>query len=196
MSTDPATEEKLLDAALALLARGGWKAASGAAIAEEAGLGLGVVYEIFPDRPAILAAMLRRADRAMLAGDAIDEPEAKPRDRLFETIMRRLDGLLPMRAAIKELLADGRRDPATLLCATLPSAPDAARSLRWLAEAARVPRDGAMGAARMAGLAYVYVGTFRAWLEDEAEDFGVTMKTLDKRLATAERWSPLFRPAR
>lgn len=50
----------LLDAAAALLERSGFEAVNTNAIAEEAGTAVGTVYHYFPDKPALLAALLER----------------------------------------------------------------------------------------------------------------------------------------
>ena len=52
--------ESLLDAAAALLERAGYEAVNTNAIAEEAGAAVGTVYHYFPDKPALLAALLER----------------------------------------------------------------------------------------------------------------------------------------
>jgi len=182
-AADP-LDDQIIDAALALAARNGWRAANLPAIAAAAGVGLGALYERFPDKPAILVAVIRRVDRAMLASGGDEPAEGSPRDRLFDVIMRRFEALQPLRPAIAAVVAAGA-DPlsaARLLGAGL-------RSLAWMLEAAGIDSSGVAGRLRIAGLAVVYARAFRAWLDDDGADLGKTMAALDRALAQAERWA-------
>ena len=91
-------EDRLVDAALSLAERQGWRRTGLAEIAAEAGLPLAEAYAACPSKPALLAAFHRRIDRAALAG-AGDGGEP-PRDRLFDTLMRRFDVLAPHRRGV------------------------------------------------------------------------------------------------
>ena len=176
-------DERVIDAALALAARDGWRAARLPAIAAEAGVGLAVLYHRFRDKPAILAALVQRVDRAMLASGGDEPAEGSPRDRLFDVVMRRFETLQTMRPAITAIVAGV--DPASAaraLCAGV-------RSLAWMLEAAGIDSAGLVGRLRIAGLAVVYARAFRAWLDDEGADLGKTMAALDRGLALAERWA-------
>jgi AcrR family transcriptional regulator len=79
----PDRRERLLTAARALALDKGWTSTTIADIAGRAGIGKGAVYLEFPDKPAILAAVLNHSMRAMTAdvhrqvldaGDVIDLP--------------------------------------------------------------------------------------------------------------------------
>jgi len=187
--SDDALEARLIDAALAIAARDGWRAASAAAIATEAGVGLAALYERFPDRTAILAALMRRIDRAVLA-EPVD-PEGSARDRLFDVLMRRFEALQAHRAGITAIVRAGV-DP--LRMAAL--APALARSMAWMLTAAGLEADGLFGRLRLAGLVVVYTTAFRAWLADDGADLGKTMAALDRGLAQAERWASALPNAR
>jgi AcrR family transcriptional regulator len=182
-------DERVIDAVLALTARDGWRAASLPAIAAEAGVGLGALYDRFPDKPAILAALIRRVDRAMLTsgGDGPAEgngpAEGSPRDRLFDVVMRRFETLQTMRPSITAIVAGV--DPASAARALSAGV----RSLAWMLEAAGLDSTGVIGRLRVAGLATVYARAFRAWLDDDGADLGKTMAALDRGLAQAERWA-------
>ena len=182
-------EARLIDAALAVAARDGWRAAGPAAIAAEAGVGLTALYDHVPDRTSILAGLMRRIDRVVLAAPV--EAEGSPRDRLFDVLMRRFEALQPYRAGLSAIARDGV-DP--LRMAAL--APALARSMGWMLAAAGLEAGGILGGLRVAGLTVVYATAFRAWLADDGADLGKTMAALDRGLAQAERWASALPGAR
>src|SRR5437763_11987884 len=100
----PAPAVRIVDAALALAAREGWRSISLAAIAAEAGMTVLELYAVYRSKTAILEAFHRRVDAAALAG-AEDEGE-RPRDRLFDVIMRRFDALSAHRPAVTAIARD------------------------------------------------------------------------------------------
>jgi AcrR family transcriptional regulator len=186
-----AADDAVIDAALALAARDGWRATSLAAIASEAGLGLAALYDRFPDKSAIVAGVMRRVDRAMLAASEGEAAEGSPRDRLFDVVMRRFDALQALRPGIAAMVTSGA-DPfgaPALLGAWY-------RALAWMLEAAGIDASGWVGRVRIAGLAVVYARAFRVWLDDDSADLGKTMAALDRGLAQAERWAAALPGAR
>src|SRR5690242_6971254 len=114
----PPEADRLLDAALAVIARDGWMRTSFAAIAAEAGVDLARLYARFPDRSAIIGAMMTRADAAVLAAQRAGEAagEETPRDRLFEVLMHRFDALEAMKPALRAI-AGAWADPRPQLIA-------------------------------------------------------------------------------
>ena len=169
----------LTDAAFALAAERGWRAASPAAAARHAGLPLDRARARFSNRHAILLHLGRIADQAALAD--ITE-EGSVRDRLFDLLMRRIDVFQTRRAGVLALLRALPTEPATaalLTCAT-------ERSMAWMLEAAGVSATGLRGALRVRGLLAVWLWTMRAWQTDESPDLTVTMAALDSALARAE----------
>ena len=173
-------EGRLVDAALRLAARQGWRSSGVAAIAAEAGLPLDQAYAACPTRLAILAAFHRRIDRAALAGPA-SESEASGRDRLFDLLMRRFDALQPHKAALRAILRDSIGDPAALL-----DAPAVLRSMTWMLEAAGVSAAGWRGGLRTQLLAGLYLLVLRDFLDDDSADLAKTMAALDRRLRRAQ----------
>lgn len=174
---------RIIDAALRLAARDGWRATSLAAIAAEAGVGLAELYDAFENKAAILAGLIRQADRAVLA-TAEKASADSPRDRLFDVIMRRFDALQPYRAGIAAIAA-AAPDPLAGLQLLEPIG----RSMRWMLEAAAIGSTGLAGRLRVAGLALIYTRAFRVWLADDSLDLGKTMAAVDRGLAQAERWA-------
>jgi len=176
--------DRIIDAALALIAAQGWRNVSLAAVAEEAGLTVLQVYRIFPSRIAILCGFSRRVDEAVLAAPVEAEPGERPRDRLFDLMMRRFDALGPHRAALGALRRDLLFDPpaaiatgAALLCST-----------RLMLEAAGIPCTGLGGivAVKLVAAAYLFVA--QTWSRDESPDLAPTMAALDRRLRGIERF--------
>src|SRR5260370_15894886 len=102
-AAQPSERDRIIDAALSLIAQQGWRRLSLGAIAGEAGLPILTLYRAFPSKAAILCGFSRRIDEAVLAtpldGDAAIEADERPRDRVFDLLMRRFDPLNAYRAA-------------------------------------------------------------------------------------------------
>ncbi len=178
-----ATEERIVDAALALAGERGWRTISLADIAEAAGLSLAALYMVLPSQSAILEAFARRIDRATLAGlEPAAESEDSVRDRLFEIIMRSFDALEPHQPGVAALMADLPRNPLALLC----QGTRLLRSLSWIAAAAGVETGGPLGLLRVKTLATAYIGVLRTWLGDDTQDKARTMEALDRALKNLE----------
>ena len=86
-----------------------------AAIAAEAGLPILTLYRAFPSKPAILCAFSRRIDETVLAAPLDTDPDERPRDRVFDLLMRRFDALRPHRDALEVLGRELPGDPVTAL---------------------------------------------------------------------------------
>ena len=183
------TEDKVVDAALAVVERDGWRGATLRAIAAEAGTGLAALVEILPSKPALFCLLAKRADRAMLSEDLPDDPRETPRDRLFEVLMRRFDALEPDRARIAILLREAALDPSAMLA----GAATLGRSMGLALEAAGQNADGPAGMLRRKGLAGVWMAVLRVWAGDDSPDKARTMAALDKALRRAEPWAGLLR---
>ena len=181
--------DRIIDAALALIPTEGWRGLSLAAIAAAAGLPILQVYRVFRSKRAILGGLFRRIDEIVLADPPIPEPDERPRDRLFDLLMRRFDALQPYKAALDVLSRELPGDPVTALCA----GSSLLRSVRWLLEAADISTDGIRGAIIVRLVAAAYLSTMRVWRSDDSSDLGRTMAALDARLRRIERW---FVPAR
>ena len=184
--------DRILDAALAVAEREGWRKASLGAIAQEAGVPLHELYGEFRSRTAILSGLMARTDASVLAETPAPDPDESPRDRLFEVLMRRFDALKPHRAAVKVIARGLGSDPPTALC----SAPGFLRSMTWMLEAAGLSTAGIRGRLRVRALALLYLCVMREFLRDDSEDLAKTMAELDRRLRQAEpflggfRWGP------
>jgi AcrR family transcriptional regulator len=179
-----ADPDRIIDAALALIAAQGWRNLSLAAVAAEADLTILQVYRLFPSRAAILCGMFRRIDEVVLAEPPEIEAGEKPRDRVFDLLMRRFDALQPHRSALGALRRDLPRDPLSalalagaLLC-----------SMRLMLEAAGITCHGLGGAIAVKATAAAYLAAAHTWSRDESPDLAPTMAVLDRRLRGIERW--------
>lgn len=181
--------DRLVNAALRLIAQQGWRRLSMAAVAAEAGLPILTLYRAFPSKQGILCAFSRRIDETVLAAPLDADPDGRPLDRVFDLLMRRFDALRPHRDALEVLGRELPGDPvaAFALGAAL------LRATAWMLEAAGIATSGLRGAVAVKLTAGVYAATMRVWLRDDTPDLGPTMAGLDRRLRGIERW---LEPAR
>jgi len=177
-----ADRNRLLDAALALAARKGWRGLTLNAVAKEAGVPLSRVHAAFPSKWAILDAFADRVDETVLARHAPDAVEPA-RDRLFDVLMRRFDAMLPHKTAVVSMAHDLGREPLALFCTW----PRLTKSMAWMLEAAGVDSSGLAGLVRTKGLAVIYLAAMRAWLSDDSADLARTMAVLPRRKKAAHR---------
>ena len=174
--------DRLIDAALALAERRGWRALALADIAREAKLPLARVHGLAPSKTAILEALMRRTDAAVLSGTPAD-PGDDARDRLFDAVMRRFDALATAKTGLRAIVHDLSGDPAT----ALGLGPGLMRAMAWTLEAAGVDSGGWRGRLKTKGLALLYLAVLRVWLGDESPEQSKTMAALDRGLRQAEQ---------
>jgi AcrR family transcriptional regulator len=174
---------RIIDAALRLAAERGWSGTSLADIAAAAGLPIIDVYRQFRSKTAILEAFHRRIDAEVLKGAGTDLTDM-PRDRVFDTIMRRFDALQPHKNAVRAITRDTAADPLGALC----SIGALFRSMAWMLEASGIDAGGPRGRLRVRLLTALYLSVFRVWLSDESTDMTKTMAVLDRRLRQAQSW--------
>lgn len=172
---------RLLDAALALAARQGWRGVTLNAVAKEARVPLSRVHGVFPSKWAILDAFADRVDEAVLARPAPSESEPA-RDRLFDVLMRRFDAMQSHKDAVVAMAHDLGREPLVAFCAW----PRLIKSMAWMLEAAGLDSSGLAGLARTKGLAVIYLAAMRTWMSDDSSDLARTMAVLDRGLRQAE----------
>jgi AcrR family transcriptional regulator len=185
--------DRIIDAALARVASEGWRHLSLAAIADAAELPILRVYSTFGSKQAILRGLYRRVDEAALAEPPPAEPAERPRDRLFDLLMRRFDTLQPYKPTLEVLRRELPGDPATVLCAGA----SLLRSMRWMLDAANISTGGFRGALAVKLTAAAYLSAMRVWQRDDSPDLAHTMAALDARLRRIERWlAPTVRPWR
>ncbi len=178
--------ERIIEALMRLLARRRYSEIGLGAIAEEAGVTLGELRELYNSKFAIIADFSRRNDKAVLdAGPAEGEGA---RDRLFDILMRRLDHLAPYKPGLKRLTRAMMCDPmlAVALTATVK------RSSRWMLAGAGIDHGGLRGKVAVRGVVLVLGETVRTWFDDDDPGLAKTMATLDRALRRGERALGLF----
>ena len=173
----------VIDTAMKLAAERGWRDLSLAEIADAAKLPLSKVYPVFPSKAAILGALTRQIDAAVLEAEVLEAEEAGAReggahDRLFDALMRRFDALRPYRVALGNIVCAEAGDPASALCGLCRLK----RSMAGMLEAARLSTTGLRGALRVKALCVAYLATLRVFLRDDSPDMAPTMAALDRNL--------------
>jgi AcrR family transcriptional regulator len=176
--------DRIIDAALDCIEAQGWRSLSLAVIAAAADLPILRVYRVFPSKAAILCGFLRRVDEAVLAAPLDTQDDERPRDRVFDLLMRRFDALAPHKGALTVLRRELPTDPP----AALGVAHAGLRSMRWMLEAAGIRTGGIGGIVAVKLTAAAYFAASRVWLRDDSADLAPTMATLDQRLRGIERW--------
>lgn len=176
--------DRIIDAALSLVATRGWRGLSLAAIAAAAELPILRVYRVYRSKQAILRGFHRRVDEVALAELPAAEADERPRDRLFDLLMRRFDALQPHKPALDVLRRELPGDPISALCAGA----SLLHSMRWMLEAADIPTSGWRGAVTVRLASAAYLSAMRVWQRDDSPDLARTMGALDARLRRIERW--------
>lgn len=176
-------EDRIVQAALDLIAESGWRTLTLEDVARRANLGVDAVRALFPKRDALLQAFFRQIDDQVAAEGTYSPDDPNPtRDRLFDVLMRRFDALNAHRAAMVALMRDLPFDP--------PAAAKAAcrmcRALKETLKIAGLSTRGPLGILRLKGVIAIYLNALRVWLSDETSDLSPTMAALDKGLRAAE----------
>lgn len=173
----------IIDAFMALAAEQDFADIRLSDIAARAGVTLGELRDAFGSRLDILAAYMKRVDRAVLDGIDNSLKGEETKDKLFDVLMRRLDVLAPHKGAIRGLAKAARRDPGLAMALNRL----AVRSQRWMLAAADIELTGPGGAVRAQGLAWAFGKVLAVWLDDDDPALARTMKALDEQLAKAGR---------
>ncbi|HUZ72767.1 MAG TPA: hypothetical protein VMU87_07265 [Stellaceae bacterium] len=174
-------EQRLVDAALDLAARQGWRRTGLAEIAAAAGLKLHEAYALHRSKGSILRAFMRHVDTVVLEGAAAAAANESPRERLFETLMRRFDALKPHRAALGAILRESIGHPAAVL-GLVPLR----RSMVWMLEASGIATAGCRGRLITHATLGLYLAVLRVFLADDSADLARTMAALDRGLRRGE----------
>lgn len=180
--------ERIIHAFMTLLAAKSFERIDFAEIAAASRIPLARLRGEFDSTLAILAAHMKDIDRAVLEGGDSDIAEESARDRLFDVLMRRLEALAHYKTAIRSLLCSAACNPALALALNGL----AVRSQRWMLTAAGVGGAGPKGAMRAQGLALIFAGVLRVWVNDADRGLARTMAELDRALTRGESWSRLL----
>lgn len=170
-------DDKILDAALALAAEKPWDGVSLSDIAQKSGLSLEELRAQIEDKDDILGGLHERLDRAMLSATAF---EGSIKERLFDLLMNRFDGMQPQRDAFVSMLDAVKFQPSLLA----KGACLAFSSMGWMLDAAG-SKSGDLG---KGVLSLVYLNALRVWIKDDSADLSATMAAVDQGLTKAERF--------
>lgn len=183
--------DKIIDTTLALTVERGWREFSLADVATQSKIAFSDIYQIYPTKTAILAGYIARVDLHMLklleAEQPATEPDATPRERLFDVIMARFDVMSDDKPALHCLREAAYRDPTLLVSLARPIR----QSLNCILQAAGLEIGTGSRLWRTA-LVAILTRVSKTWLEDETEDMARTMAALDRQLAYADRLSRLI----
>ena len=177
------TRQKIVDTFLALVGEHGWQPVSVADVAAGAGVKLSVLRGEFDSKIAFLEAFSRRTDQAVLDGIDRDMADEPARERLFDTLMRRLELLAGQKDAIRAIARAARSDPG--LAVQLNRI--ATTSQMWMLTAAGIDAAGPRGRVKAQGLAVAFARVLRVWLKDDDPGLARTMAKLDRELARGAR---------
>ena len=193
-STDTPTimMDKLAEAAWAQLADMSPRALHIDEIAAAAGIAPSAARAVSGSITALILHQLARLDRQAILeslADIEDAGEVPVRDKIMEALMHRFEVYAPYRAQMIQLEAAARRDPVL----GLRLVESLLQATRMLLRMAGDDLVGFRGEARVRGVAGLAMVVARVWRTDDTPDLSITLKEIDKRLATAEEWGRTFR---
>lgn len=184
MATKLSPEDKLVTAALAAIEKGGWRALSLTALARKAKIPPATLYELCPDKRALLQLIAKRVDIAALERAVEPDETMPPRDRAFDAIISCFESMTPLKPAIAVIHADTKGDPGVIFDVL----PATVRSAFWIADSAGLPTTGWQGFLVTRGIGVLLAESMGIWLED-GEHLAKTMAHVDRRLRLIEEWT-------
>ena len=174
--------DKIVDAALRLAAVHDWDDIGFIDISGEAEMPLEDLYQYFDDKADILAAFGSRLDdQVCRAIGSIRETETC-RDRLFDALMERYEGLNAHRAAVLSIFKAFECDPKQVILGL----PHIGRSMQRMLDCAGVDSGGIRGALKLTGLMALYLRGVYLLMQDDSPDMVKVMAALDRDLHRAE----------
>lgn len=184
--------DKLAEAAWSQLAELSPRAIHIDDIAAAAGVSPSAARAVSGSITSLILHQLARLDRQAVLeslADIEDAGDVPIRDKIVEALMHRFEVYAPHRAQMIQLEDAARRDPAF----GLRLVDSLLQAIRMLLRMAGDDLVGFRGEARVRGVAGVAMVVARVWRTDDTADLSVTLKEIDKRLATAEEWGRTLR---
>ncbi len=176
--------ERIIDALMTLAATQAWDDISLTDIARQANVTLADFRDLYPSKGAVLGAVSRKIDRAVLEATATDLAGEPARERLFDVLMRRIDALTPYKAALRNISSAVKRDALTLLALNQASL----NSMRFMLEAAGIDAEGPLGTIKLQGAVIAFARTLDTWFDDDDPGLAKTLARLDRELGRGERF--------
>jgi len=185
MSQNPnaPSRDAVVDALMRLAESRPWSDIELQDIAQEAGISLADLRDMFPSKGAILGGLSRRIDRQVLEGTTNDLAGEPARERLFDVMMRRLDALAPYKRALKRISQGMRGDPLSLAAMNQL----ALNSQRYMLAAAGISTEDALGFLKLQGAVIIHANTLETWFDDDDPALARTMARLDREIRRGER---------
>lgn len=177
-------DKKMLELCVQDIAGNGWKDFSFVRVSENNDIPLSQFYDQFQNRSDIPQAVIRHVDHEMLEeleGEAFEG--ATPREILFEILMTRFEVAASYKPFIRTLWQEW---PADMFSAFMVAS-QGVGSMGWILDRAGLNGTGLKGIMRLQGLTILYLWTVKEWLDDDSEDMGKTMASLDQGLDRIER---------
>jgi AcrR family transcriptional regulator len=161
--------DAVLDAALALAGERRWSEIALYEIADRAGLSLGEIARLFPDKDAVGNRLFARAGDAMLALREDAGFRALPaQERVYRAITTWFGALAPHRAAARDILlyklAPSHLHHQAALVVAL------SRTVQWVREAALLPATGRARRREETRLTALFAATLLLWFADPAPE--------------------------
>ena len=184
--------DKLAEAAWVQLADMSPRALHIDEIAAAAGIAPSAARAVSGSITALILHQLERLNRQAVLeslADIEDAGEVPIRDKIMEALMHRFEVYAPHRVQMIQLESAARRDPFL----GLRLVESLFQATRMLLRMAGDDLAGFRGEARVRGVAGVAMVVARVWRTDDTPDLSMTLKEIDKRLATAEEWGRTFR---
>jgi AcrR family transcriptional regulator len=177
-------EEKLVATALTAIEKTGWKSLSLVALGRKAKIDAATLYELCPDKRALLALIAKRVDIGLIERAQEIDDDIPPRDRAFDAILSCFEAMGPLKPAIQVIHDESKGDPG----AFIDVLPATMRSAQWIADIAGLPTSGWQGFLTTRGIGILLAETLGIWLTD-GDDLAKTMAHVDRRLRTIEEWA-------
>ena len=184
-------KQKLVSAAISAIEKSGWKSLTLMSLAKKAKLPFETVYDICPNKQALLALIGNEVDLNFLNTNPEIDSTMSARDRAFDAVLSWFEQLEPLRAALTVLKEESKGDVSTLIDLVHITM----RSAYWITECAGLSNTGWRGLLVTRGMGILLADTLNVWLQDEP-DHAKTMAHLDRRLRTLEEWSETIKKAR
>jgi AcrR family transcriptional regulator len=177
------SRDAVVEALMRLASDRPWGDIELADVAEEAGISLSQMRDLFPSKGAILGGLSRMLDKKVLEGPSDDLAGEPARERIFDVMMRRLDAMTPYKAALRRIFYALRSDPVAVLALNQVGL----NSQRYMLAAAGIATEGPLGHLKLQGAVMVFGRTLETWLEDDDPALAKTMARLDRELRRGER---------
>ena len=174
--------DKIIDAALHLASVQAWDDIGFLDIAAQTDLTLDQIYAHFAQKSDILAGFGARLDAQVCAAIGPIRETETCRDRLFDLLMERYEGLNAHRAAMASVFKAFEGDPKQVILGL----PHIARSMQVMLDSAGIESSGVRGAIKLSGLIGIYLHGVYLLIQDESPEMVKVMAALDRDLQRAE----------